>query len=126
MFSLNKIQSNANSMSCSDFAATQCQDRFPADKVSLLKHKSPVIRQKAILKTGASRRQSTPNFPRNEYFLTHDRHTYVCVSGGKNFSFFGKFGVPCFLVTPVLRFGFFLITDEISDNKHRVNNILFF
>ena len=28
----------------------------------------------------------------------------VCVSGGKKYSFFGKFGVLCFLVTPVLRF----------------------
>ena len=30
--------------------------------------------------------------------------TYVCVSGGKKCSFFGKFGVLCFLETPVLRF----------------------
>ena len=29
---------------------------------------------------------------------------YVCVSGGKKCSFFGKFGVPCFLETPVLKF----------------------
>ena len=113
-------------MSYFNFAATQCHDRFPADKVSLRKHKSPVIRQRAILKTGVSRKQSTPNFSKNKHFLHYDTHTYVYVSGGKNFSFFGKFGVPCFLVTPVLRFGFFLITDEISDNKHRVNNILFF
>ena len=28
----------------------------------------------------------------------------VCVSGGKKCSFFGKFGVLCFLETPVLRF----------------------
>ena len=28
----------------------------------------------------------------------------VCVSGGKKCSFFGKFGVLCFLVMPVLRF----------------------
>ena len=35
---------------------------------------------------------------------TRKRHTYVCVSGGKKFSFFGKFGVLCFLVTPVLKF----------------------
>ena len=32
------------------------------------------------------------------------RHTYVCVSGGKKCSFFGKFGVLRFLETPVLRF----------------------
>ena len=29
---------------------------------------------------------------------------YVCVPGGKKRSFFGKFGVLCFLETPVLRF----------------------
>ena len=28
----------------------------------------------------------------------------LCISGGKKCSFFGKFGVLCFLVTPVLRF----------------------
>ena len=27
----------------------------------------------------------------------------MCISGGKKCSFFGKFGVLCFLVTPVLR-----------------------
>ena len=47
-----------------------------------------------------------PNFPKNEYFLPPDTHTYVCVSGGKKYSFFGKFGVLCFLETPVLRFAF--------------------
>ena len=28
---------------------------------------------------------------------------YVCMSEGKKYSFFGKFGVLCFLITPVLR-----------------------
>ena len=42
------------------------------------------------LKTGVSRKQSTPNFPKNEH-LPPDTHTYV-------------FGVLCFLETPVLRF----------------------
>ena len=32
-------------------------------------------------------------------------HTYVCISGGKKCPFFRKFGVLCFLVTSVLRFG---------------------
>ena len=40
-------------------------------------------------------------FSEKRTFLTH---THVCVSGGKKCSFFGKFGVLCFLVTPVLRF----------------------
>ena len=40
VFFLKEIQSNANFMSYSNFAATQCQDKFPTDKVSVLKHKS--------------------------------------------------------------------------------------
>ena len=40
-----------------------------------------------------------------------DTETYGDVSGGKKCSFFGKFGVFCFLATLVLRFGFCLITD---------------
>ena len=56
------------------------------------------------LKTGVSRKQSTPNFPKNEHFLRPDTHTYVCVSGGKKCSFSGKLDVLCFLGTPVLRF----------------------
>ena len=51
-----------------------------------------------------SRKQSTPNFPKNERFLPPDTHTYVCVSGGKKCLFFEKFGVFCFLETHVLRF----------------------
>ena len=35
---------------------------------------------------------------------TIQEDTYVCVSGGKKFSFFWKFGVLCFLVIPILRF----------------------
>ena len=38
------------------------------------------------------------------YVHTYILHTYVCVSGGKKLSFFGKSGVLCFFVTPVLRF----------------------
>ena len=45
-----------------------------------------------------------PSFPKNDYFLPPDMHTYICVWGGKKCSFFGIFGVLCFLETPVLRF----------------------
>ena len=34
---------------------------------------------------------STPDFPKNEYFLLSDTHRYVCVSGGKKYQFFEKF-----------------------------------
>ena len=46
------------------------------------------------------------NFPKNEHFLPTDTHTYVCVSGGKKCTFFGKFALLCFLETPVLKFTF--------------------
>ena len=49
------------------------------------------------LKTGYSKKQSTPSFPKNEYFLAPDTHTWTQ-------EMFGKFGVLCFLETPVLRF----------------------
>ena len=52
-----------------------------------------------------TRKQSTPNFPKNEHFLPPDTHTYVRVLVDKKCSLFGKFGVLCFLVTSVLRFG---------------------
>ena len=63
-----------------------------------------VLRQKANLKTGVTRKQSTPNFPEYENLLRLDTHTCVCVSGGKKCLFFGKFSVICFLVTTFLRF----------------------
>ena len=50
---------------------------------------------------GVSRKQSTPNFPKNEHFLPPDTRTYVWVSGGKKCLFFGKFGVLYFRETPV-------------------------
>ena len=45
-----------------------------------------------------------PNCPKNEHFLLPDTQTFVCISGGKKCLLFGKFGVLCFLKTPVLRF----------------------
>ena len=50
-----------------------------------------------------SQENSTPNFPKNEHDLPRDGHTYVCVSGGKKYSIFGKFGLLCFFETPILR-----------------------
>ena len=51
-----------------------------------------------------SRKQSKPNFPKNEHFLPPDTHRYVCVAGGRKCLFFGKFGMLCFLEISVLRF----------------------
>ena len=50
------------------------------------------------------RKQSIPNFPKNEHFLPPDTHFYVCISEGKKCSFFGKLDVLCSPVTSVLRF----------------------
>ena len=61
----------------------------------------------ANLKTEVARKQSTSNFPKNKHFLPCDTHVrvkmyHVRITG--KCSFFGKFGVVCFLVISVLRF----------------------
>ena len=61
-------------------------------------------RKRANLKTGVTRKPSTPNFSKNDHFLPPGPHTHTYISGGKKCSFFGKFGLLCFLVTPILRF----------------------
>ena len=38
-------------------------------------------------------------FGKTNFSYPSDTHTYVCVSEGKKCSFFGKFGVLCFLET---------------------------
>ena len=38
------------------------------------------------------------------YIIIGNKTKGRCVSGGKKCSFFGKFGMLCFLETPVLRF----------------------
>ena len=46
----------------------------------------------------------------------------VCVSGGKKCSFFGKFGVLCFLETPVLRFTLSPYYQQIVDYFHMIGD----
>ena len=43
-------------------------------------------------------------FRKKNHLLSPDTYTQVCVSRGKRCSFFEKFDLLCFLVTPVLRF----------------------
>ena len=45
-----------------------------------------VVGNKAILKTDVTKKQSTPNFLKINYFLTPDTHTYVS-AGGKKYLF---------------------------------------
>ena len=54
----------------------------------------------ASLKAIITRKQSTPNFLKNKHFLPLDTHTHA-YQGDKKCSFFGKFGVLCFLVTSI-------------------------
>ena len=65
---------------------------------------SSLISQKGESQSSVSRKQRKPHFPKNEHFLPPDTHTYMCVSRGKKCSFFGKFGMLCFLETPILKF----------------------
>ena len=66
---------------------------------------SSVITQKGESQNGCFKKRKHAKFSKKRtFFLTSDTHTYVCISGGKKCSFFGKFGVLSFLETPVLRF----------------------
>ena len=65
---------------------------------------SSVIGQKGQSQNGYHKNTKHTKFSKNEHFLLLDKHTWVCVSGGKKCLFFGKSGGFCFLVTPVLRF----------------------
>ena len=56
-----------------------------------------------LLKTEVARKEGTSYFPENEYFVPHDMHTYVCVTGGKKCSFFRKTWPALF--SCYLRFG---------------------
>ena len=80
---------------------------------------SSVISKSANLKVEVTRKQSTPNFPKNEYFLPSDTHTYVCVSGERNVRFFGKFYLLCFLFISVLRFAFLSYYQQIDNYERR-------
>ena len=80
--------------------------RSPRQSSTVVKS-SIIVGSKAegrISKPVLQKEQSTPSFPKNEHSLSPDTHTHVYVLKGKKFSFFGKFGKLCFLVTPVLRF----------------------
>ena len=55
--------------------------------------------KRANLKTGVSRKKSTPNFPKDEHFLPPDTHTYECASGG-NVRFLENFKIRPFALLP--------------------------
>ena len=50
-------------------------------------------------KTEVIRKESKPNFPKSKHFLPPDTHTYLCISGVRKCSSFGKFRVfSCYSV----------------------------
>ena len=84
---------------------------------------SSAIRQN--LKMEVTRKQSTPNFPKNKHFLTpvirqkgesqnggNKKAKHAKFSERRKF-FFGKFGLICFLFTTFWDLPFFLISDEL-------------
>ena len=64
---------------------------------------SLVIRQKGESQNGCLKKTKHAKVSEKRTFLT-PWYAHVCVSGGKKCSFFEKFGVLCFLETPVFRF----------------------
>ena len=67
---------------------------------------------------GGNKKTKHVKFTENTHFLLPDTHTYVCVSGGRKYSFFGKLGVHCFLVTSILRFALLLYYRRVCPFMH--------
>ena len=62
-------------------------------------------RQKGESQNGCFKKTRHTKFSEKRTFLTRwYTHTYICISGVKKCSLFGKFGMLCFLETPVLSF----------------------
>ena len=67
--------------------------------------RSLVMREKDESQSGGNKKAKHAKYSEKRTFLTPpDTHTYVCVSGGKKYLFFKKFGLLYFLVTAALRF----------------------
>ena len=69
-----------------------------------LKGESSVIRQKGESQNGFFKKTKHAKFSEKLIFLTPWYSHVRLRIRGKKCSFYGKFGVPCFLETPVLRF----------------------
>ena len=70
----------------------------------------------ANLKTSVSRKQSTPNFPKNEHFLPPDTHT-CAYQGVRNLRFLENLACFVFLKHPFWDLSFCLITHELWQYK---------
>ena len=74
------------------------------------------------LQTGVSRKQSTPNFSKNEPFLPPDTYTYVCLSGVRNVRFSENLTCFVFLKHRFWDSPFCLATDVLLVKSLRTNN----
>ena len=63
---------------------------------------------------GCFKKTKHVKFSKNRTFLLPDTHRYMFVSWSKKCSFFGKFDLLCFLVTPVSRFALFLFAYDLQ------------
>ena len=78
---------------------------------------SSVIRQKGESPNGHFKKTKYVQFSKNEHFLPPNKHTNVCISGGKKCSFFGKFDMLCFLENPFWDSSYCCITDKLLLNQ---------
>ena len=78
---------------------------------------SLVIKQKGKSQNGCDKKTKHAKISENQHFLLPDTHTHVYVSGGKKFSFFGKFRELYFLLTSALRLSFYLIPHELQEEE---------
>ena len=60
--------------------------------------------QKGESRNGCFKKTKRAKFSEKRTSPLPDSHKYVCVSGGKKYLSFGKFGALCFLEIPVLKF----------------------
>ena len=63
---------------------------------------------------GCYKKTKHDKFLKKRIFLTPDTHMHVCISGGKKWSFFGKFGELCFLVISVFKIVLFPRTISLN------------
>ena len=73
--------------------------------------------RRANLETSVSRKESTPNFPKNDYFLPTDSTPTCAYQGVRKIRFLENLAWFVFLKHPFWDLYFYLITDEIYSSR---------
>ena len=73
--------------------------------------------RRANLETSVSRKESTPNFPKNDYFLLTDSTPTCAYQGVRKIRFLENLAWFVFLKHPFWDLYFYLITDEIYSSR---------